>query len=676
MDKIRPLHPYLAGILGLFLTQSLVGGCLWNPGPESDGQAAPVAAAEARTPSQRPRSSAETALMDTAIPDGIHQLLLPPVDSAARAGPRDQTNTPGMIRQTSKGSSGSLLDIIVDDTPARTFFLGLADESKLNLIVHPQVRGNISLTMHRATVHQVVQTVCRMYDYDCESTANGYFIGPTRLLTRQYHVNYLQVQRRGVTSTQISSGRTKTSSNTMANATGNQTSSQSFHTSGSQVTTDQNASFWDEFTYSLCGILGLGFFPPETKSSSLLSGASGAAGSGITPQSSANQSIAGIPLPAGMTAPGTTGPALPTPAATPKNTISQTLLSWNPRDTDRMVTGCAEQDESGNTQTGRRVVISPQTGNVIVRAYPSELREIEYFLEQQKQDIQRQVILEAKILEVELGNGFQSGINWGMILGHHKDQINTMNLGGGGSMLGDQTSNPLFTPNSSLGFSPSNLVATQAANGTALSTNTNNILFGGAFATSIKVSDFSALIELLDVQGRVHVLSSPRIATLNNQKAVIRVGQDEQFVTDVHSETSTTTVTLVPEFTTFFSGIALDVTPQISQNYGIMLHIHPTVSEVTTDEKQITLGTSTQTYPMALNRVRESDSMVQAANGEVVVIGGLMKDFSTRRKAGVPFLKDLPVVGDLFGSQETVDKKTELVILMRPVIVEPGNQAW
>ncbi|MBF0140660.1 MAG: pilus (MSHA type) biogenesis protein MshL [Magnetococcales bacterium] len=666
---IRPWCIWRLGGTGVGLGLLVLGGCLSSSIAESEGKITPKVVVESPATPGFFDPALNTSLNDSAIPSSVHQLLLPPMQTAAPPAPaRPAVDTKGgrKVIQAARGAKEPLLDIVVDDTPARTFFLGLADESKLNLIVHPQVRGNISLTMHGATVNQVVQTVCRMYDYDCEANANGYFIGPARLLTRQYHVNYLRVQRRGVTSTQISSGRTKTSSNTMANATGNQTSSQNFQTSGTNVTTDQSASFWDEFTYSLCGILGLGFSLPESKSpaSSLGGGLTTSTGStGLGSSSAPAPSLpAGLAGVANLTAPQPTTPQ----ATATKSGISQTFLSWNSRDTDRMITGCAEQDEQGNTQTGRRVVISPQTGNVIVRAFPSELREIEYFLEQQKQDIQRQVILEAKILEVELSDGFQSGINWGMVLAHHKDQTNTMTIGGGANMFGDQGSNPMFANKSSLGMSPANL----------LNTNQADALFGGAFATSLKLSDFSALIELLDAQGQVHVLSSPRIATLNNQKAVIRVGQDEQFVTDVHSETSTASVTLVPEFTTFFSGIALDVTPQISQDYGIMLHIHPTVSEVTTDEKQITLGTATQTYPMALNVVRESDSMVHAANGEVVVIGGLMKDFSTKRKAGLPILKDLPLVGDLFGSRQSVDKKTELVILMRPVIVEQGNQAW
>ncbi|HAT49620.1 MAG: pilus (MSHA type) biogenesis protein MshL [Nitrospirae bacterium] len=648
--------PWSPGSVGFFRLVILAGlsllwGCVSDSAAEAPAKIAPGTALEAipaRLSQDRPAHD-PLALSDAAIPDSINQLLLPPIRTV-RKPLEDQGRVTKAGKTGTRESSEPLLDIVVDETPARAFFLGLAEESKMNLIVHPQVRGMVTLTMRNASVSQVVQTVCRMYDFNCEPSPTGYFIGPARLLTRQYHVNYLRVQRKGVTRTQISSGRTKTATSTTENNnSGDQTNSQSFQTSGSEVVTDQNASFWEEFTYSLCGVLGLGFTLPESSG---------------TAAPIASTVPAGVAMPTATQLP-MAQPVMALPQPPPvAGSISQSLLTWNPQNTERVVIGCAEQDEQGNTQSGRRVVISPQTGSVMVRAYPSELREVEYFLEQQKQDLERQVILEAKILEVELSDGFQSGINWSMILAHHRDQVNQMAVGGGGTMMGDSGNNPMFSPNTALNLTPADLP------------NSQNILFGGAFATRMNLSDFSALIELLDAQGQVHVLSSPRIATLNNQKAVIRVGQDEQFVTDVRSETSGTSVVLVPEFTTFFSGIALDVTPQISQDYGIMLHIHPTVSQVTTDEKQITLGSATQTYPMALNRVRESDSMVHAANGEVVVIGGLMKDFSNKRNAGVPFLKNLPVVGNLFTNQEKVEKKTELVILMRPVIVEAGNRAW
>jgi MSHA biogenesis protein MshL len=200
--------------------------------------------------------------------------------------------------------------------------------------------------------------------------------------------------------------------------------------------------------------------------------------------------------------------------------------------------------------------------------------------------------------------------------------------------------------------------------------------FGGVFSVAMNFSDFQSFIELLEAQGDVQVLSSPRIATVNNQKAVIKVGSDEFFVTDVSSDTVTgTTTTTSPNITLtpFFSGIALDVTPQINAEGRVTLHIHPTVSEVTDQTKNITVAGQTQSLPLAFSTVRESDSIVSANSGQVVVIGGLMKNQQHKRDAGLPLLSRLPGIGSLFRQTQSISRKSELVILLRPLVVETGS---
>ena len=197
------------------------------------------------------------------------------------------------------------------------------------------------------------------------------------------------------------------------------------------------------------------------------------------------------------------------------------------------------------------------------------------------------------------------------------------------------------------------------------------------FTVALALNNFTAFIELLDTQGTVHVLSSPRIATLNNQKAVIKVGSDEFFVTDISSTTTTgTTTTTTPsvELTPFFSGIALDVTPQISDTGEVILHVHPSISEVRDQNKTITVGTSTQTIPLALSTVRESDSVVQAQSGQVIVIGGLMQTRASGGNSRTPGLSDIEGLGGLFTHSRDTQAKSELVILLKPVVVDSPRQ--
>lgn len=319
------------------------------------------------------------------------------------------------------------------------------------------------------------------------------------------------------------------------------------------------------------------------------------------------------------------------------------------------------------TEDGRSVVVNPHAGAVLVRAMPDELKAVDNFLSAVQGTVERQVILEAKILEVQLSKGYQSGINWAGLHERANDRLLLGQIGGGNIFNGNSS----IAGNSGV-LDPGNLSQVE---GTATSA------FGGVFTAALSIgSDFTAFIELLETQGQVHVLSSPRVSTVNNQKAVIKVGSDEFFVTDLRSSTNVTTGALSTqnnvELTPFFSGVALDVFPQVSEAGYITLHIHPTVSEVREQIKNVSVSsTDAISLPLAVSTIRESDTVVRARSGQVVVIGGLMQNTTEDEVAGVPLLGDLPLIGGLFRHTRQVERKSELVILLRPVVVE-GDQQW
>lgn len=316
------------------------------------------------------------------------------------------------------------------------------------------------------------------------------------------------------------------------------------------------------------------------------------------------------------------------------------------------------------TEDGRKVIIQPHAGLVVVRALPYELDIVANYLQRTEGSLQRQVILEAKIIEVQLNDGFQTGINWGSLI-HNGTNLARIGQVGGGTSLSNNSSE--------ISGNYGNLNPGDATpiNGLISSA------FGGVFSAAVEFDDFQAFVEAVKTQGDVQVLSSPRISTLNNQKAVIKVGTDEFFVTEVSSDTDTETDTATADITLtpFFSGIALDVTPQISENGRVTLHIHPTVSEVEDQTKVITVNGQEQSLPLAFSSVRESDTIVSARNGQVVVIGGLMKNSEGQETAGVPLLGDLPGVGYLFRHQQETTRKSELIILLRPQVVNQ-DQDW
>ena len=179
----------------------------------------------------------------------------------------------------------------------------------------------------------------------------------------------------------------------------------------------------------------------------------------------------------------------------------------------------------------------------------------------------------------------------------------------------------------------------------------------------------------LETQGNVHVLSSPRIATLNGQKAVLKVGTDEFFVTNVSKTTTTgTATTSTPSVTLqpFFSGISLDVTPRIDQDNEIILHIHPSVSLVSTVNKMVDVGGigGTLNLPLASSSISESDSIVRARDGQVVAIGGLMRQATFEDRSGLPGLPKA-----VFGQTSQRSEKRELIILLKPTVVD-NDKDW
>lgn len=525
----------LAGVL-------MMGGCAPRPRGEMPlAQFDQQLAVEQKVPS--------------ALPDEVSAALLPPA--------KDDADWQGHMVEEPR------FDVFAKDTPAQEFFTGLVEGTPYNMVVHPSVSGTVSLNLKAVTIPEIMDVLRDVYGFQYRTTRSGFQVIPDTLQTQVFYVNYLNLVRKGLSQTRVSSGQVSeagsgdddddSGSNRSRRDDGNAM------VSGSRIDTESSADFWTELSVALRTMVG--------------------------------------------------------------------------------------------QEDGRRVVIQPQAGVVVVRALPEELRTIEQYLGTIQGNLQRQVILEAKILEVELGDGYQAGINWSAV---------------NGDVSMAQTRGDIFADNG--------LADIVGSDGAAVTSGLASGAFGGVFSAALNFKNFQAFIELLETQGDVQVLSSPRIATVNNQKAVIKVGSDEFFVTDVSSDTVTgTTTTTSPDITLtpFFSGIALDVTPQIDPTGKVTLHIHPTVSEVSDQTKDITVAGETQTLPLAFSTVRESDSIVAAESGQVVVIGGLMKDQLQNRDASVPLLGRLPGVGALFRHTQSVSRKSELVILLRPMVVEAGtwNQA-
>lgn len=462
-------------------------------------------------------------------------------------------------------------DVSAHDVEASVFFPSLVQGTPLSVAVHPEVTGTISLSLKGVTLSEALQVVEDIYGYEVSREGRILRIYPAGMRTETFPLNYLYMERHGLSLTSVNSGRISDSNNNSSSGNSNSNNSNnSSNNSSSNNSSDSSGSDSNETTNGT-------FIRSKTKTDFW-------------------------------------------------GELKETLVSI-----------------VGNTGGGRQVVVTPQAGLVTVRGYPNELRQVRSFLQTAESHLQRQVILEAKILEVTLSDGYQQGIHWENVLGHVGDTDISFGTSPSGSGLSDQITG----------------------------------VIGGVTSLKFSGSDFSAMISLLDTQGDVDVLSSPRVTASNNQKAVIKVGTDEYFVTDVSSTTvaGTTPVTTPEvELTPFFSGIALDVTPQIDGEGNVLLHIHPSVIDIKEQVKTIKISDSALELPLAQSDIRESDTVIKARTGDVVVIGGLMKSENIEIKSQVPILGDIPLVGELFTNRSKSLKKTELVILLKPTVV--GADTW
>lgn len=484
------------------------------------------------------------------------------------------------------------IDLLINNAQARDVFLAIVADTRYSMLMHPDVKGSLSVTLRGVTVKEALDAIRDVYGYDYKMEGRRITVYPPTLQTRIFRVNYPTSQRAGSSDLSVSPGRASSATDS-ANTANGQTpgaagtsgnaagaSNSSYANATSRISTRLSSDVWAEVTAALEAIVG--------------------------------------------------------------------------------------------KAEGRSLVFSPHAGIIAVRAMPDELRQVENFLKAMQLSIERQVMLEAKIVQVELRDSFQSGIDWSGLTTSGKSSVGLGSIGGGtrNNILidGVKTGLPGFPSGSTTG-----------------SVNALNLpnAGGGLFGVALASDGFQAVLGFLETQGDVQTLSSPRVATLSNQKAVLKVGSDDYYVTGVTGGSSTAasattaaattmpTVTLSP----FFSGISLDVTPQIDDGNMVTLHVHPSISTVSERSVSVGIGSlGSYSLPVASTAVNETDTMVRILDGQIVAIGGLMELASSRNNAGLPGTTD-KAFSWLFGNKASSGRKREVVVLIKPSIIRTG-QDW
>jgi general secretion pathway protein D len=283
----------------------------------------------------------------------------------------------------------------------------------------------------------------------------------------------------------------------------------------------------------------------------------------------------------------------------------------------------------GDVPVSKSVVANPESGIMTVMATSRQHQQIQKLLDEVLANAERQVLVEATIVEVVLNDRYRSGIDWRVLSGDFDVQSSLLS--------GDLGTTPFFAFN----------------------------FFG---------EDFTLNLRLLKEFGDVQVLSSPKLMVLNNQSAMLKVVDNQVFFT-IDVETNTTQGVVNTTFDTdphtVPVGLVMSVTPQINENDAVMLNVRPTISRINgfVNDPNPALAVAGVVSPIPVIQTREMESLLRVPSGQVAVLGGLMTDALNATTQGIPGLQDLPAVGELFKHRDNQYAKVELVIFMRPTVI-------
>jgi MSHA type pilus biogenesis protein MshL len=498
--------------------------------------------------------------------------------------------------------------VVVNNMPAGDLLFQLARDAKMNVDVHPDIRGTVSLNAIDQTLTQILDRISTQIDMRYSLEGNLLSVLPDAPFVRIYRVDYLNMSRDATSRTSIATQVSTTGGNGVGNS--NKVSDATTgNNSGSDLVNTSNNRYWETLVSSLKALL------QETDK--------------ILPGSDADK--------------------------------------LEPR-VDRKADGKGEAKADDKSQGVRfreaaSVIAQPETGVIAIRATARQHARVQEFIDSSQRSARRQVLIEATIAEVELSNAFEQGIDWKAIRNSATDSMG-LTLSPAGSITQLPGGTPVGSVVPTLGLIN--------------------------FTRNTARADISAALRLLESFGNTRVLSSPKISVLNNQTALIKVVDNlvyfqltADYTPGTAGSPSTFTVNSTPN--TVPVGFLMNVTPQISANDEIILNMRPTISRLTGYVQDpgvaLSLALARQagaSIPDITSQVpeiqtREMESMIKLADGQIAVLGGLMREESTDGEDAVPGAKRLPVFGNLFRNRSRGSKKSELVIFLRPTIVRDAS---
>jgi general secretion pathway protein D len=506
--------------------------------------------------------------------------------------------------------------VVVNNVQVADLLFALARDAKVNVDIHPGITGTVSLNAINQTLPQLLTRIAKQVDIRFELDGPNLVVMPDSPFLKHYKVDYVNMGRNVTetisTSTQINTnpgGSTGSAGGSTGNVTGG-----SGNVSNTRIENKSNNQFWDSLEKNIKDILRESDkILPEGSSETVYEQANSqtASGAAALPQGSgprAAQAIANALQ------------ANPAPGSSSQATGNSIVR----RNTFREAAS---------------VIVNPESGVITVRATGRQHEKIQEFIDRVIASSRRQVLIEATIVEVTLGDGYQQGIQWDRL---RKDGSTKFSL----------------TPasvNSNVGtaVSPFTLTFSQ---------------LGGAF-------DIAGIVDLLQSYGTAKVLSSPRLSVMNNQTALLKVVENFVYFNVKADTTSTanvgTTIAVTTTPQSVSVGLVMSVTAQVSDGNAVILNVRPTISSISElkEDPNPSIPAGVKNYVPQI-RTREIESVMRVSSGEIAVLGGLMEDGVNWKTGRVPILGQIPLVGELFTTRNNAATKSELVIFLRPVIIK------
>jgi len=519
--------------------------------------------------------------------------------------------------------------VVVNDVPVRELLFALARDAKINVDIHPGIEGNVTLNALNQTLPQLLNRISKQVDMRYELDGPNLAVMPDTPYLKQYKIDYLNMSRDATSSVSIATQIATTgAANIGSGSSGG--GSQSTNNSSTAVTNTSNHRFWETLVKNVQDLLR------ETDK--------------ILPEGS---SITTVAESSAQTA--TPAPASPNPATVTRDNASTT--------------------QKTTYREAASVIANPENGLLAVRATSRQHEKVQEFLDQVMATARRQVLIEVTVVEVQLSEQYQQGINWNLA--------------------------PLGTKGWNIGNNTVGSITTISGGGSGTTSSTNSTPFAvGYLNTASKFGSIAAAVTLLEQFGRLKVLSSPKISVLNNQTAMLKVVNNRVYFTITAqvtpaTATSAAQVTATSEVHTVPEGFVMGVTPQIADNGEITLNVRPTVSRIqgfvpdpglaltaqSLGNTNFTISNDCGNNPKAgevqscipVLQTKEMESVLRLEDRQIAIMGGLMEESIDHANNGVPGLSSIPLVGEVFKNRNETTKKSELVVFLRPTIVREAR---